>query len=531
LDPDVTLAWRAGREAATHNVSLSTDEQAVIDGTAPVVNVADTSYGASNLDLASTYFWRIDEVNDAETPTTYQGDVWSFSTLEYLVVDDFEDYNDYPPDEIYTAWPDGYEDPANGSQVGNLLPPLAETTIVHGDAQSMPFFYSNTGGATYSEATRTFAAAQDWTKHGIQALVLYFRGAAGNTGQLYAKINGVKVPYDGDASDLASLIWRPWSIDLTASGLSAQSVATLAFGVDGNGAAGTLYFDDIRLSRSAAARPSEAGLVAAFAFGSRRLDCATYNDPAVNYTIVHHTSVEAIQYSAAKGYGYEVIYPTANSPFGVRAGYGVFGPFDDSPNGRNAFGDECPEELYDSFIGAKDFTNAVNETTMGGKDIPSPNPEGIIFRVDVPNGSYRFVAAVGDAENPHAHRLVAEDGGSGPPEGIGANRVVLVHNHDQAQQTIGEASTGSPGEGVFARVGFDGKIPPLGDGVAPDPQFVDMDENGMATAAGASSPVLEVTQGYIRIHQLQGNSNDGPGGTADVNGGDIVILELWKVGP
>jgi hypothetical protein len=58
-----------------------------------------------------------------------------------------------------------------------------------------------------------------------------------------------------------------------------------------------------------------------------------------------------------------------------------------------------------------------------------------------------------------------------------------------------------------------------------------MDENGMPTDTGANSPFLEVTQGYIRIHQLQGNSNDGPGGTADANGADIVILELWKVEP
>ena len=245
--------------------------------------------------------------------------------------------------------------------------------------------------------------------------------------------------------------------------------------------------------------------------------------------MVHHESVEAVQYDAGRGYGYEVIYPV-DSPFGNRGGYGVLGPFDDSPNNRNDFGDECPEQLYDSFIGAKNFTNDVNEATMGDMDTPSPNPEGIIFRVDVPNGFYRFVAAVGEADNVHAHRILAEDGGSGPPENIGSH-VVLVSNHDQAQQTIGEPDAGKPGEGVFARVGFDGMIPPLGDGVAPDPQFVDMDENGRPTDAGANSPILEVTQGYIRIHQLQGNSNDGPGGSRDPNGGDIVILELWKVVP
>ncbi|MHC4583887.1 MAG: LamG-like jellyroll fold domain-containing protein [Planctomycetota bacterium] len=270
-----------------------------------------------------------------------------------------------------------------------------------------------------------------------------------------------------------------------------------------------------------------AELTAAFAFGSRLLDCATYNDPTVNYTMVLHDSVASVQYDAARGYGYEVIYPV-DSPFGNRDGYGVLGPFDDSPNNRSRFGDECPEELYDSFIGAKSFTNEVSAATMGDMDTPGDPPEGIIFRVDVPNGSYRFVGAFGEADNHHAARILAEDGGSGPPENIGANHVVLVSNHDQAQQAIGEARTDRLGAGVFARVGFDGMIPPLGDGVAPDPQFIDMDENGMPTDA-ASSPILEVTQGYIRIHQLQGNSNDGPGGDRDANGGDAVILELWKV--
>ena len=273
-------------------------------------------------------------------------------------------------------------------------------------------------------------------------------------------------------------------------------------------------------------------LSAAYAFGSRLLEVATYNDPSVNYTMVHHAdrepeTVQAMQYDPAKGYGYEVVYPT-DSPFGDRRGFGIFGPFDDSPNNRNEFPDDGPEEVYDSFIGAKSFTNEVSAATMGDMDTPSPDPEGIIFRVDVPNGFYRFVAAVGEADNPHAHRLLAEDGGSGPPANIGSH-VVLVHNHDQNQQTIGEIEGDEPGDAVFARVGFDGKIPPPGDGLPPSPAFVDMDENGMATDAGANSPVLEVTQGYIRIHQLQGNSNDGPGGANDANGGDIVILELWQL--
>ena len=73
---DVTLGWRAGREAAEHNVYMSGDEQAVTDGVVPVVTVSEAGYSPSvDFDLASTCYWRVDEVNDAETPGTWLGDV------------------------------------------------------------------------------------------------------------------------------------------------------------------------------------------------------------------------------------------------------------------------------------------------------------------------------------------------------------------------------------------------------------------------------------------------------------------------
>jgi hypothetical protein len=248
VDPDVTFAWRAGREAATHDVYVSIDEQAVIDGIAPVMTVTDAGYNSA-LDLASTYYWRVDEVNEAETPSTWQGDIWSFSTPEYLVVDDFESYNDIdPPDpqshRIFESWIDGFGIPTNGALVGNDLPPYAETGTVHSGRQSMPLFCSNTGGANYSEATRTFATLQDWNNYGIQTLGLWFHGTPDNTGQLYVKINGLKVPYDGDADALARPLWTLWTIDLSV-GANLRSVTTLTVGVDGATAAGTVYVDDI----------------------------------------------------------------------------------------------------------------------------------------------------------------------------------------------------------------------------------------------------------------------------------------------
>ncbi len=262
VNVDVTLRWRAGREAATHDVYVSADEQAVIDGTAPVATVTESSYGPLALDLDTAYYWKVDEVNDAEIPGAWESAVWSFTTTDHLVVDDFESYNDIdPPDpasnRIFDVWVDGFATPTtNGALVGNDLPPYAEQTIVHSGKQSMPLLYSNIGGPTYSEAERTFTTPQDWTKHGIQTLVLYFHGAVGNTGQMYVKVNGVKVSYDGDATDLTRTWWNPWSIDLAAIGTNLQSVTTLSIGIDGNGASGTLYFDDIGLHALAPAPPA-----------------------------------------------------------------------------------------------------------------------------------------------------------------------------------------------------------------------------------------------------------------------------------
>ncbi|MHC4631967.1 MAG: LamG-like jellyroll fold domain-containing protein [Planctomycetota bacterium] len=256
VDVDVVLGWNAGREAAKHDVYFSSDEQAVIDGTAGATTVAETSYGPLSLDLAKTYFWRVDEVNEAEIPNIWQGELWDFTTRQFLVVDDFESYNDLDPTDpesnrIFNVWIDGYQVPTNGSLVGYEAPPFCERTIVHSGSQSMPFFYSNTDGAASSEAELLLSPPQNWTKAGAATFVLYFHGTEGNTGQLYVKVDGSKVVYGGDAGDIAKAEWNQWNIDLASLGAGLQNITKLAIGIDGNGASGTLYFDDIRLYGSA----------------------------------------------------------------------------------------------------------------------------------------------------------------------------------------------------------------------------------------------------------------------------------------
>jgi hypothetical protein len=177
---DVTLEWKAGREAAEHNVYFSQDEQAVMDGTASVTTVTDASFGPLALDLGETYFWRVDEVNNAETPAIWQGAVWEFRSQDYIVVDDFEDYNDYAPDRIFDVWLDGYGTATNGSTVGYPNPDFGEdehfveTAIVHSGSQAMPYFYDNAAGS--SEATLPLSSQRNWTEKGIGNLSLWFRG-------------------------------------------------------------------------------------------------------------------------------------------------------------------------------------------------------------------------------------------------------------------------------------------------------------------------------------------------------------------
>ena len=82
VSPDTILSWHAGREAALHEVYLSADRQAVVDGTALVDTVTENGYLPEPLDPGQTYYWKINEINEAETVSAWEGDVWVFTTAE-----------------------------------------------------------------------------------------------------------------------------------------------------------------------------------------------------------------------------------------------------------------------------------------------------------------------------------------------------------------------------------------------------------------------------------------------------------------
>jgi len=305
VDPGMPLGWRAGRQAASHEVYLGTDPAALsLAGTA-----TDSAFTPDDLVYAGTYYWRVDEVNEAEAISRWEGDVWSFATAAYGIVDDMESYTDDldTGTTIFDTWIDGWVN-GSGSTVGYFDAPFAERTIVHGGGQSMPLGYDNTVSPNYSEAVRTFDSPQDWTGHGVQSLGLYFRGTAGNGGQLYVKIDGTKVVYDGDAADIGRALWQPWNIDLSAVGNLSQ-VTELAIGVDGPAATGMLYIDDIRLYPNAVEyiTPSEptAGLVARYALDGNADDSSGngYNGTAMGApTYVTGVQGQAVQLDGVDQY-------------------------------------------------------------------------------------------------------------------------------------------------------------------------------------------------------------------------------------
>jgi hypothetical protein len=143
---DTMLGWRAGREAVTHDVYLGTDPE----GLALVDSVSEPTYVPDNLEFGSTYYWKIIEVNEADAIAAWEGNLWSFSTQEYALIDDMEAYND-EDNVIYEAWIDGWVN-ETGSTVGYLESPFAEQTIVNSGRQSMPLAYDNSLAPFYSEA-------------------------------------------------------------------------------------------------------------------------------------------------------------------------------------------------------------------------------------------------------------------------------------------------------------------------------------------------------------------------------------------
>jgi len=271
------LSWSPGDNASQHDVYFGTDKDAVADADA-----SDTTGIYRGRQSVSSYtppegvewgggpyYWRIDEYNTDATIST--GRTWSFTVADFIVIDDFEDY-DVGNNEIWWVWIDGLgyashptlpPHPGNGtgSMVGDeTTGSYMEETIVHGGGKSMPLFYDNNqqGKLRYSEVEKTLSSRRDWTEEGVGVLSLWFYGDASNAAEpMYVALNGSAVVYHDDQNATQITTWTEWVIDLQAfaeQGVNLANVNTIAIGLGNKknpaaGGSGTIYIDDIRLYR------------------------------------------------------------------------------------------------------------------------------------------------------------------------------------------------------------------------------------------------------------------------------------------
>jgi hypothetical protein len=275
------LLWTAGDHATEHDVYLGVDTASVAAADTSVADVyqgrqAETGFSPEPLDWNTTYYWRVDEVNAAHPDSPWKGSVWSFTTADFLIVDDFESYNAYE-NQIWWTWKDGlgyvahddepaYNGNGTGSAVGDeMTVSYTEETNRHGGGQSMPFFYDNNKQNTskYSEAELTLSDNRDWTEGGVGELSLWFHGDPANSSeQLYVAVSNAAgsaaVVYHDDSGATTVDTWTEWVIPLQTladQGINLSNVDRIALGIGtrGNntaaGGTGKMLFDDIRLYR------------------------------------------------------------------------------------------------------------------------------------------------------------------------------------------------------------------------------------------------------------------------------------------
>ncbi len=257
IPTDIQLSWSPGDSAQQHTVyfgdHLSDVDTHALPASDPPQPQDVNTFDPGGLELGKTYYWRIDEVNDTQIQP---GDIWSFTTIDHRVVEDFDQYNLLEPSDpnninFYEAWKEG--------GVYLMLDQTHECS-----KKSMGFDYWYYHYTVYAEAIRTFHPAQDWTAAGEKVLELFFYGRAHNSpAQMYLVLDDEDsetiISYPGDVNDLKNEAWQAWRIDLNAlndPNLNLANITGIALGFCAetgkpfSSGAGSVLFDDIRLYSS-----------------------------------------------------------------------------------------------------------------------------------------------------------------------------------------------------------------------------------------------------------------------------------------
>jgi len=239
---NVTLSWLEAEFATGRELWIGKA------GAMEKVDPAPTgmTYTTGPLEFGQTYEWRVDQVGASGVMT---GHTWTFTTANYLTVEDFESYG--TDADIQAAWPHNIE----GFDYVFLAADEAGN-------KSMRLYYQNQYEPYLTEATQTFDAAQDWTQLGVETLSLSFAGQVDNVEQrMYLKVEDaagnsatIEYPYTHATQ---SRLWHDWTValsEISAAGVDLTQVGKLTIGMgDGTGSGqadedlDSIFIDDIRL--------------------------------------------------------------------------------------------------------------------------------------------------------------------------------------------------------------------------------------------------------------------------------------------
>ncbi len=111
VDPNVTLSWIPSITAARHDLYFGDNFDDVNDGLVYTLRGSPTEPNFTVVGLVpdANYYWRVDEVNDADPASPWKGQVWSFTVPQKKA------HNPYPPDgatevdpNVVLMWTPGY---------------------------------------------------------------------------------------------------------------------------------------------------------------------------------------------------------------------------------------------------------------------------------------------------------------------------------------------------------------------------------------------------------------------------------------
>jgi hypothetical protein len=243
------LSWVEASFATGRQVWFGTPGNLALVTPAPTGKTFDPGL----LEPGQTYQWRVDEVS--ATGVVVKGFTWQFTTGQALMVDDFESYTSDA--QIATVWVDNI--PGAG-----FVYTFLETGTVFQGAKALRLEYQNQFDPFITEATRTFATAQDWTVKSVDMLSISFRGKKDNVEQpLYLRVEdaagkNATVTHPANYA-VQSETWRSWDValsEISKAGVDLKSVKKLTIGV-GNGTdsgqakatndVDTVYIDSVRL--------------------------------------------------------------------------------------------------------------------------------------------------------------------------------------------------------------------------------------------------------------------------------------------